>query len=246
MNEIFNFNRFSRIFAVDLNRIVREYGLTFIVLCLSEAIIYIIASLVMLTAGKGTVTLEDVMRDMIFEMSQFALILTMPQKCYGMITDRRKGAAYLTIPASSFEKTLSMILFTAMIVPVLFVLVTKCVDTTMYTLIPGAIEKYDYVQKTGIDAPIGANISMIASEMPTMLLGAIYFKKGKAIKTLLFCSAVTIILYVLLSILSNGNIEIDEMISNINTTVILKKIINYTIVAAMCVWVYFRVRKIQQ
>ena len=244
MNEIFNFNRFSRIFAVDLNRIVREYGLTFIVLCLSEAIIYIIASLVSITIGNGTATLAKATRELIFQSSLFALVLTMPQKCYGMITDRRKGAAYLTIPASSFEKTLSMILFTAVIVPVLFVLITKCVDTTMYTLIPGAIEKFDYVQRTGIDAPVGADISLIASEMPLMLLGAIYFKKGKAIKTLLFLTAISIILSVLINLLIDENIEIVTTINKKTGTALYNRI-SYVISAAIYIWIYFRVRKIQ-
>ena len=48
----------------------------------------------------------------------FCIVVTMPVKCYGRITEKQYGSFWLTLPASRLEKFASMFIMTCIIVPV--------------------------------------------------------------------------------------------------------------------------------
>ena len=75
-----------------------------------------------------------VARVIVFILAAFALELYQT-RTYGYLTDRRKGASWLMIPASSFEKWLSMILMTLVVIPVAFL--------GTYALIDGILSMAD-------------------------------------------------------------------------------------------------------
>jgi len=51
----------------------------------------------------------------------FVLVLTFPVKTYGKLLDKKEGTAFLTLPASTFEKFLSMLTIGAVVVPVIVI-----------------------------------------------------------------------------------------------------------------------------
>lgn len=57
-------------------------------------------------------------------------------RTYGYLTDKRKGSSFLMLPASTFEKWLSMILMTLIVIPVIFLAASVSVDTLVCLLDP--------------------------------------------------------------------------------------------------------------
>ena len=57
-------------------------------------------------------------------------------RTYGYLTDKRKGSAWLMLPASTFEKWLSMIIMTLIVIPILFLVVYLGTDALLAALDP--------------------------------------------------------------------------------------------------------------
>ena len=157
------------------------------------------------------------------------MVVTMPVKCYGKITDKQYGSFWLTLPASRLEKFISMFLLSCIIVPVVGVVLFLGIDAIICTfdhtcgtsLIAGAMkfirnmgdvqeltmnfvdENIDIEDATLIQQIIGQINSplLYADELIGMtlpfLLGAVFFKNSKTVKTILvlfaFSTAVSIV-----------------------------------------------------
>ena len=66
----------------------------------------------------------------VFLLACFALELYQT-RTYGYLTNRKKGASWLMIPASTFEKWLSMILMTLVVIPVAFLATYAIIDAIL-------------------------------------------------------------------------------------------------------------------
>lgn len=243
MNEIFNFKRFGQMLAVDFNRVFSSYGLSLLILCFAEVIIFLISYAVGQIIGEP-VNMELSIRMTIYSICMVVLIFTMPQKCYGFITDKSKGSAYLSLPASSLEKFISMLLLTTLLTAI-FVLGSLSVDALLCHCFPNSFTNLDSVQITE-DMWVKHNVKDISSLTPsilTFLLGALWFKKGKAGKTLLCLMAMVLILFVINLLLDNWDTMASEQI--------LVRDIKFAcycytaMFVAVLVLIYLRVRKIQ-
>ena len=119
-NEIFNFNRFGKYFASDLKTCGANYGLSLLALTVlapvaTELVFAGFSLLLDLSwhgAGLG-------LRVGVFAIAMLCMIVTMPVKCYGKLTDKQYGAFWLMLPASLLEKFISMLLICSIIVPAL-------------------------------------------------------------------------------------------------------------------------------
>ena len=144
MNDIFNIRRFGKYLASDARNCVADYGLSMLLISFMGLIIYtgtIIMGLIFNGEWGGP---ELSFRIFTFAISTFVLILTMPVKCYGRITEKRFGSQWLMTPASSFEKSLSMIIMTAIAAPL-----AMC---TIYLGIDGLLCRIDPTCGKGIFA----------------------------------------------------------------------------------------------
>lgn len=247
MNEIFNFKRFGRMLAVDFNRIVREYGLTFILLCFTEVFVFAVASIVMLITDGTLASMDCNIRIVIFFVAFFILVLTMPQKCYGRITDKSKGSAYLAIPASTLEKFISMILFMILIGPVLFSAISWCADSALCHLFPDQFSDMigaDKIPAKPIGAALNSTCLIFITPMPWWLLGALWFRKGKGAKTLL-CILAFALIVVLVGPFSHVGIEIENGVVVEESRNWVSEILTVAIDAALLFLAYLRIRKIQ-
>ena len=118
-NEVFNGQRFWTYFKYDLTQMWRNHVKAAIFIGLSGLILYVI--------GVSWHALFDHVwmapgfpaRVAVFGIACFALELYQT-RTYGYLTERKKGSAWLLIPASTFEKWLSMILMTLVVIPVAF------------------------------------------------------------------------------------------------------------------------------
>lgn len=119
-NEIFNFHRFGKYFASDLKTCGANYGLSLLALTVlapvaTELVFAGFSLLLDLSwhgAGLG-------LRVGVFAIAMLCMIVTMPVKCYGKLTDKQYGAFWLMLPASLLEKFISMLLICSIIVPAL-------------------------------------------------------------------------------------------------------------------------------
>ena len=134
---IFNFNRFGKYFVSDLRSCVANYGLSLLALTVItplalECITGVFNMIMGLTwegAGFG-------MRGLIFCVAMFCMVVTMPAKCYGKITDKQYGAFWLMLPASRLEKFISMLLICCIIAPAIGVGLYLGVDALICALDP--------------------------------------------------------------------------------------------------------------
>ena len=119
-NDIFDFHRFGKYFASDLKTCAANYGLSLLVIAVlaplaTEVIIGGANKVMGLTwegAGLG-------MRVFVFIVAMICMIVTLPVKSYGKITDKQYGTFWLMMPASKLEKFISMVLICCIIVPAL-------------------------------------------------------------------------------------------------------------------------------
>ena len=118
-NNIFNFRRFGKYFVSDIRTCSANFGLSLLVTCLSATLIVyalsIFGKLIISHIWEGpglTIRLAA------FLVMFVVIIINGPSKCYGRISEKKYGSFWLTLPASKLEKFLSMILLSAIIIPI--------------------------------------------------------------------------------------------------------------------------------
>ena len=201
MKDIFDPKRFGRYFAYELNTARQNCGLTLLVTC-AIPIIGVLAE--MLITADIEFNGEDVAFRWFLAMVAVAItVISFPVKLYGNITDRRAGSWWALIPASAFEKFLSAVLMTCVVLPVCFVALYSVADA-LVCLIPGygkplfsqiSALRADlfglYYSAFGLFLDLWANW---CASVLTFTLGAIFFRKGKVSKTILVIIALGFLL----------------------------------------------------
>ena len=229
-NDIFNFQRFGKYFGTDIRTCWANYGLSLLTLSILSPVFFYILSTGFNLLLKSTWDGPDMgMRFFVFCIAVACMVITMPVKCYGKITEKQYGSFWLTLPASRLEKFISMFLLTCIIVPVVGVAVFLGIDaiicafdhTCGSSLIAGAMK---FIRKMGdvqeltmnfvdenisiedatlvqqiidqINSPLLYADELIGMTLP-FLLGAVFFKNSKTVKTILvlfaFSTAVSIV-----------------------------------------------------
>ena len=129
-SEVFNGSRFWTYFKYDLTQMWRNHVKAAILIGFSGLILYILGiafnavfNQVWAAPGFGA-------RVTVFLLACFALELYQT-RTYGYLTNRKKGASWLMIPASTFEKWLSMILMTLVVIPVAFLATYTIIDAIL-------------------------------------------------------------------------------------------------------------------
>jgi hypothetical protein len=118
-NDIFNFRRFGKYFSTDLRTCWANYGLSLLTITLLTPLALYVLTTAFNVLIKGTWDGPDLgLRVFVFAIAMFCMVVTMPVKCYGKITEKQYGSFWITLPASRLEKFMSMVLMTCIIVPV--------------------------------------------------------------------------------------------------------------------------------
>ena len=222
-NDIFNFRRFGRYFSSDFRTLIANYGLSLLTISILTPIAtYAIISGFKYMIGGSWEGPELPVRTFIFGMMTLCLIVTMPVKCYGRLTEKQYGSFWLTLPASRLEKFLSMFIMTCIIAPVTGIALFLGIDAIICAIDPtcgdgllattlnyfGNAQKF--INEIGGELTLNFGSEKIPVEDQTLtldilreinnpwlyiddffgmslpfLLGAIFFKKGKTVKTFL-------------------------------------------------------------
>ena len=151
-NDIFDFRRFGKYFASDIRTCAANYGLSLLALTILAPI-----ATELITAGFSLLldlTWQGAwlgLRVGVFAIAMLCLVVTMPVKCYGKLTDKQYGAFWLMLPASRLEKFVSMLLICCIIAPALGLGIYIGIDTLIcaidhtcgQSMIAGAIDLID-------------------------------------------------------------------------------------------------------
>lgn len=239
MNNVFNLKRFGKYFAYDLNNAWNNYGVSALVIGLLPLILLFIDVVFGLVFIGEATPLALPMKVTIALVAFAVVILSSPTKLYGRLTERRAGSDWLMVPASSFEKFLSMALMLCLVLPVaVFGLFALC-DLLLGWIVP--VYGGSMVKEIATNLPPVADMAMTFNGVPAsgftkgglvaiafltwcasilpFGLGAICFKKGKAAKTILCIFALEIILSLLLVIVFkagfSGGLDFEQMMSRV-------------------------------
>ena len=129
-NEVFSGQRFWSYFKYDATQMWRNHMKAAVGIGLSGLIFYFLCIFFGLVVGDGWDGPNLATRFGVF-MVAFTILELYQTRTYGYLTDRRKGSAWLLVPASAFEKWLSMMLMTLVVIPVVFLAVFFSVDSIL-------------------------------------------------------------------------------------------------------------------
>lgn len=200
MSNVFDIKRFGKYISYDLNNAWNNFGLSLIVLALVPLIVFVFQEVFSLAFTQSLTELPVWAKGTALGVTAVALIIIAPVKLYGRLTEKRLGSDWLMVPASAFEKFLSMVLILCVVVPVVFLAISSCCDMLL-SLIPcygeslifkGADAWNQLVQmiqdNDGLEVTT-AGYSMVwlsfCSSILVFTLGAICFKKNKVAKVIL-------------------------------------------------------------
>lgn len=134
-NEMFNGQRFWTYFKYDLTQMWRNHVKAAVGIGLAGLIVYFVVVLFNLTFNGTWQGPGITGRFFTFFLASAALELYYT-RIYGYLTDKRKGSAWLMLPASTVEKWLSMLCMACIVLPVLFFFASFLVDGVLCALDP--------------------------------------------------------------------------------------------------------------
>ena len=192
MNDIFNLRRFGKYFLSDLTRLYSDNWLK--VLCFGLIPVFAtVLSLMFSLIGNYDYSYADIWaRDTFWSISVVIFVIWLPAACFGYVTDKRAGGNFMLVPASTFEKTASMIINTAVVIPAAFIAIYMTSDF-LCTIASGEEMQESlavYISEGtlfGIEMQdiTGQMLLSVHAGMLFFLLGAVFFRKGKISKSIL-------------------------------------------------------------
>ena len=195
MKKIFSFDRFFKYFKYDLVNAKSNFGLSLLILGFLPLMTFIVSNLISLifTGSWVNNTVGVGISGMAFGAAFVISAIILGIKLYGNLTDKKAGSNWIMIPASTFEKFLSMFLIVFVIAPVCLAVLLLASDLIL-SIIPGHTSVTSWIKEvvTSMGAA-GFKVNYIAmiwlmwgQYALAFLLGAIIFKKAKVAKTILW------------------------------------------------------------
>lgn len=185
MNEIFSSLRFGKLLKNDIVRYLpRYYGSILIYLAILPAI-WAFKSLF------GVNAIAPDTRLIIIVIFTFILSFSAPFRIYGNTNHKKWGVDFTMLPASAFEKFLSMTLISTVLLPIVFMILALCIDTILTTIPTNAYQEYMTFERIFTLKNI-AFFGEIILFMCFALYGNMLFRKNKLSKTIFSMLAILI------------------------------------------------------
>jgi len=127
MNNKFSFNRFGKVLALDGKKYLRNFGVTFAILCSLNVGTWLISTIF------GFV-MPAMARWAVIYIAVFLASILVPAKAFGDINLQREGVRFAMLPASNIEKYTSYVLY-CILTPFAVALVSYGIDSLL-TLLP--------------------------------------------------------------------------------------------------------------
>lgn len=268
MNNIFDFKRFGNYFLYDLRNAKNNYGLNLLILGTLPISVFIVFELFSLIFTQSFSDLALGVKIAQLTIATTVILLGAGAKIYGLITEKRAGSNFLMVPASCFEKWLSLGLITCIVLPIIFLVLQFCSDALMSLIFPVTYGKrfFDLAPlqeiKDGL-AEVGAGVNAPAllfmewcQSILFFTLGAVCFKKNKVAKTLLCLVGLSFVFSTIgmIFITSNGQTYIEswlERFEDPDVSTVVRRVnwianISYTlIIGGLLGGIYYRIRTLK-
>ncbi|MBR4793583.1 MAG: hypothetical protein IK038_07955 [Bacteroidaceae bacterium] len=229
--DVLNMNRFGRYLVTDIKNAIARYGVSLLVMATISLTAYLLVGFFTMIVGGGWHSLGEAGRLFFMGISFVVLTITAPAKIYGFITDKKEGSSYLMVPASSLEKTISMILVCCVILPLAFFAVYlsldqivclidgNCGESLLAAISNGQNILTDAFHKISLESenviPDYSSLACpwmylddIAQGFLVFLVGALIFKSSKPAKTVGCLILLSIVLSMITTpIIMHGAIE---------------------------------------
>ncbi|MGN0190573.1 MAG: hypothetical protein ACI39U_02855 [Candidatus Cryptobacteroides sp.] len=275
MNNIFDFKRFGKYYVSDLKHAFDYSALTILLTSLSGIIAYLFCGIMKLIVSGEWMSYGTAGRCATFVIAFYIIAFSVPAKCYGHFTDKRSGSFFTLIPASSLEKTLSMIINVCILAPISYLVISLAADSLLCLLDPRAGESlihsvttasgefanafarvnsavdFDLINTSEL---VGGYILNVSSWIMVFLIGALYFKKNKVGKTFLVTIAVSMVLgtlstWILMPLANSGLIETLNNAENVQHAFRMFKFSTISValieIVGLMIWTYVRVRTVK-
>lgn len=231
MNNFFKADRFGKFFLYELNNARASFGLSLLIVGLMPAIIFFFNELFSVVFTRNLMTLDQSVKIACLVFCLLVIFISAPAKLYGKLTDKRKGSDWLMIPASSFEKFLSMVVILCVVLPVAYLVLGAGSDMLLSAVFPSTygssltLQMFSSISR-GVNSwngdgvitfskagVIGIYYASFCINILAFALGAICFKRSKGGKTILCMFAFSVLLsFILVSIFGhNMSIDSDDM-----------------------------------
>ena len=180
MGNIFNFKRFGMLLLKELKEFPLSYGLS----VLSAAGVYVlIMALAMLNGIDHPVGI-------FFRMTMISLLIVVmmvvvPSKMYGYVNHYKKGIYYTLLPASAFEKMLSMLIICSVVTGLVSFSILVLTDYLVYALFPCRLAGKLFGEAGSVTF-FSSEVFSLVMFQSCFILGNLYFKKQKIAKTIVF------------------------------------------------------------
>lgn len=272
MNDTFNFKRFGKFLSYDLNNAKGSYGMSLLITGMMPVIIFFFYELfsVLFDGGVHQVPLSLKIIGLVCLYAIF--IVASPSKIYGHLTEKRKGADWIMIPASPLEKTLTMVIILCIVVPAVLCIEYSCLDYLLAAVFPSAYghslcshiasgfngfeqEVQDLLEITTVESIFNEFASTFMSVL-SFTLGAICFRKNKIGKTILCLFAFFIVLSMLIVFFfghgfSFTSDDLERLFSNLNPEKVefwirfIGTAVEVLILGGLITAIYFRIKTIK-
>ena len=226
-SEVFNASRFGAYFKYDFTQLWRNHVKAAVGIGLMGLIFYVFFVILHMIFHLGEWQAPGLTsRIIVFGIACLALQLYQT-RTYGYLTDKRKGAAWLTVPASSFEKWLSMMLLTLLVVPFIFLVayfltdsILAFADSTMDTSIVGSLSggvqklqdkiigiNQDYMTSWSLGPIVGLAIALLCVNTLYFLLCGICFRKNKLLMAFAIVFGLALVTVIILQLIPSSDLD---------------------------------------
>ena len=228
MKEFFKADRFGKFFLYELNNARASFGLSLLIIGLMPAILFLFNELFSLVFSGRLEPLDVAVKCACLVFCLLVIFISAPAKLYGKLTEKREGSDWLMIPASSFEKFLSMVVILCVVLPVAYLVLGIGSDLLLSAVFPSTygssltLQMFNSISqgvnswngnsaitfsKAGV---IGIYYASFCINILAFALGAICFKRSKGGKTILCIFAFSILLSFILVSIFGHNMSIDS------------------------------------
>lgn len=191
MNNIFSFNRFAKLLKKEFYEYFQRFGSTLLVF-LSFIIVAWGISLLLDDGGFDITTRRTGMY-----ILTYVIAILSPFVLYGYANHPKKGIYYALLPASSFEKFLSSVIYTAILTPVLFLFSAVLLDSLLLLI---KSPSWSVSLISGLEASSLWQVYLNLIQIVALFLFAnMLFKKQKITKSLLSMIGIIIIISIIVS-----------------------------------------------
>ncbi len=245
MNNTLDFNRLQKVIRFD----AINYSQRFL-----KMMIIIIVSVLFGGWLIGTTQKININGDQRLSYLLLCFLLTTvfaPEKLYGDANDRRKGIRFAMLPASALEKNISMVLYCAIVTPILTGIIGLLTDSILGLLPFGAFKGSFFASQIGKSSSLIADLFLqLIFYSCIFSFGTVLFKKRQSLKTIASLIALLVLLICIITpsvftlygerfiVMTTGTFLLPR--ENVE---VVSLIIHYIFLAVLLFGIYHRIKK---